>query len=200
MSLDDICYISIGSECSSAAALRNLQLRNFALPFDWVVTSPIAFTKCIMDDFHLFHKQLQKYNQSRIIDAYGILYPHDYPTVEARVPNPDGTYTEKPLAADWANYSGPVVEKYERRITRFLNLMNGPQPLVILYRGSVSNVCLFKSVFTKKYNKTNIVFVVATNEQTDESNIFTCQPEKNGKWNDELIWKETIDRAVRYLV
>ena len=196
---EPIAYVSIGHECSSAAALRNLQLRQFALPFDWVVTSSQAFTKCILDDFRQFHKQLRRHNQSRIVDAYGILYPHDYPTVEARVPNPDGTYTEKPLVDDWADHSGPVVEKYERRIARFLNIMNGKQPIIILYRGSVTSARLFKAVLLKKYNKSNIVFVVASNEQTDEPYIFTCQPEKNGKWNDEIIWKEAIDRAVQYL-
>ena len=196
---EPIAYVSIGHECSSAAALRNLQLRQFALPFDWVVTSSQAFTKCILDDFRQFHKQLRRHNQSRIVDAYGILYPHDYPTVEARVPNPDGTYTEKPLVDDWADHSGPVVEKYERRIARFLNIMNGEQPIIILYRGSVTSARLFKAVLLKKYNKSNIVFVVASNEQTDEPYIFTCQPEKNGKWNDEIIWKEAIDRAVQYL-
>jgi hypothetical protein len=199
MSNNTIGYISIGNECSSAAALRNLQLRNFALPFDWVVTSPIAFTKCIMDDFKLFHKQLQRYNQSRITDAYGILYPHDYPTVEARIPNPDGTYTEKQLVDDWTNYSGPVVEKYGRRIERFQTIMNGKSPLVILYRGKVSSVRLFKSLFLKKYGNENIAFVVATNEQTDESYIFTCQPEKGGKWNDDAVWKEAIDKATAFL-
>ena len=32
-------YLTIGYDCSPAAALRNLNLREFALPFDWVVSN-----------------------------------------------------------------------------------------------------------------------------------------------------------------
>ena len=36
-------YLTIGQDCSPAAALRNLNLRDFALPFDWVVSNINTF-------------------------------------------------------------------------------------------------------------------------------------------------------------
>lgn len=32
-------YLTIGNDCSPAAALKNLNLREFTLPFDWVVSN-----------------------------------------------------------------------------------------------------------------------------------------------------------------
>ena len=32
-------YLTLGYDCSPAGALKNLNLREFALPFDWVVSN-----------------------------------------------------------------------------------------------------------------------------------------------------------------
>ena len=79
----EISYIGLGSCCSPAAALRGLQLRNYALPFDWVVSSISALQTCIMDDFKSYHTHLYITNKrTRIIDKYGFEFPHDYPTID----------------------------------------------------------------------------------------------------------------------
>jgi hypothetical protein len=73
-------YLTIGSGCSPAAALRDLNLREFALPFDWVVSNINTIQKCIETNFEYFHKNLVlNNNKTRLIDYYGFEFPHDYP-------------------------------------------------------------------------------------------------------------------------
>ena len=56
-------FISIGYDCSPAAALRVLNYRNFALPFDWINTNIKGLNQCFEEDFSRFHTNL-KYNHS----------------------------------------------------------------------------------------------------------------------------------------
>lgn len=39
-------YLTIGYDCSPATALRNLNLREFALPFDWIVSKISSLDNC----------------------------------------------------------------------------------------------------------------------------------------------------------
>jgi hypothetical protein len=73
-------YLTLGNDCSPAGALKNLNLREFALPFDWVVSNVSILNNCFEDNFFKFHKNL-KFNVSktRVIDEYGFQFPHDYP-------------------------------------------------------------------------------------------------------------------------
>lgn len=40
-------FVSLGYDCSPAFALRDLSLRPYALPFDWVQSNYIQITNCI---------------------------------------------------------------------------------------------------------------------------------------------------------
>ena len=72
--------MSLGSECSPAAALRTLNIRAEALPFDWVESNLNKIMNCINDNFNNYHRNLQFNNKkTRLIDSYGIEFPHDYP-------------------------------------------------------------------------------------------------------------------------
>lgn len=65
-------YLTIGYDCSPAAALRGLHLREFALPFDWVVSNVNILQMCFETKFKDFHKSLTfNYNKTRLIDHYG---------------------------------------------------------------------------------------------------------------------------------
>ena len=73
-------YLTIGSDCSPAAALRGLNLRDFALPFDWVVSNITSLDKCFETNFEYFHKNLLlNGSKNKLIDYYGFQFPHDYP-------------------------------------------------------------------------------------------------------------------------
>ena len=51
-------FLTLGYDCSPAAALRNLELREHALPFDWVVSNVNSIHKCIEENFSVFHRNL----------------------------------------------------------------------------------------------------------------------------------------------
>jgi hypothetical protein len=51
-------FLTLGYDCSPAAALRNLELREHALPFDWVVSNVNSIHKCIEENFSRFHRNL----------------------------------------------------------------------------------------------------------------------------------------------
>ena len=73
-------FLTMGYDCSPAAVLINLNLRPHALPFDWTQCNIESIHKCFADDFAKFHTNLRfNHMQSRMIDVYGIQFPHDYP-------------------------------------------------------------------------------------------------------------------------
>ena len=51
-------YISLGSDCQAAKRARDMNKRNFALPFDWVVTYH-GVTDIIKNDFINFLPKLE---------------------------------------------------------------------------------------------------------------------------------------------
>jgi hypothetical protein len=187
-------YISLGSECSSAAALRSLNLRNFALPFDWVQTKYNQLYNCLYDDFSRFHTNLRlSVNKKRIIDDYGIEYPHDYPTCSSCLDNDITTFGEDVIVDHWQDYVSDVSLKYARRIERFRNVFKEVQPIIVLFRSSLYYANQIKLLLQSKYNRKDIYFVVATYEtQSPYLDIVVCDPEKNGTWNDEAIWLQGI--------
>jgi len=74
-------YVPLGNSCSPAAAVQTLEIRKFALPFDWVMSTYNGICQCINEDFKNFHKHLRvESNKSRIVDYYNISFPHDYST------------------------------------------------------------------------------------------------------------------------
>ena len=50
-------YLTIGFDCSPASALRNLNLRESALPFDWVISNIKFLQRCFETNFEYFHKK-----------------------------------------------------------------------------------------------------------------------------------------------
>ena len=109
MNYHDYHFITLGFNCAPALILRDLELRNYSLPFDWIITSNNQIINCIEDDFNKFHKNLHfTLNNHWLMDEYGIQYPHDYPL-----------NSNETIVDDWQNYHANVLTKYERRIQRF---------------------------------------------------------------------------------
>jgi len=44
-------FLTIGFDCSPASALRSLELRNYALPFDWIESNIKSIEHCFKDNF-----------------------------------------------------------------------------------------------------------------------------------------------------
>jgi hypothetical protein len=196
-------YVPLGYDCSTAQALKDLELREFALPFDWTQTHFIQILQCITDDFRKFHQDIKLINTpfgQRVIDNYGIQYPHDYPTIETeddkKEINEENFYNEKKIVDNYKDYIDKVLEKYQRRINRFKEIFKTKKPIIILYRGCYSNAEAFKNSLHKYYNRNDIIFVIANKEENHNNNgIICCNPEKNGNWNDKSVWLEAIELA-----
>ena len=181
-------YISLGLDCSPSSALKELNIRTKALPFDWVDSNAANLELCFQENFLRFHKNLRiTDDRLRVIDEYGFQFPHDYPKYD----NPDQ------IIKEWKNYQKNVLIKYERRIKRFYEILQKEQPAIILFRGSENKFQSVKAIIENNFKKDNAVYVVASLENKDVNNCFYCNPEKNGVWNESQIWEKSIKKAVQ---
>jgi hypothetical protein len=194
-------YITLGFDCSPAAALRGLELREFALPFDWIKLTVDILERCIKDDFKNFHKSLKfNYNKKMLIDYYGFQFIHDYPLIshEGEINNThlgEGIIAEKDSIIDnWQDYYEVVYEKYKRRIERFREIMKSPKPIIVLCRHNIAYVIQLKKFLNNHYNKNDIYFVVSSKETYEDNYIKLINTERNNQWNELDIWKEGLEK------
>ena len=207
-------FIPFGENCGPATALRSLKLRDFALPFDWVRSTPESLVRAVDDDFKSFHDDLRLSEcKMYVSDSYGFQFPHDYPTQKDKAVSSnskDEMAVEAILAEHWMEHIPATKEKYARRIERFQSLMKSDKQITILTTCKRKNVEVFRELFLRKYNKTNIVYVVLAEEDiTDEEKerllcegVSVCDPEtvwvdENDNWyiapeEQNLLWKNAI--------
>ena len=197
-------YLTIGYDCSPAAALKGLDLREFALPFDWVVSNIKVLQKCFENNFEDFHKNLTfNFNKTRLVDHYGFQFPHDYPlTNMTNFENNvgEGVFGEergKFISKNWFHYYQAVLDKYNRRVERFKNIINDTKPIIVLCRYNTKDVLELQELFIKYFKNNNIYFVNSCNELFENDNIKNIYTEKDNKWNDINIWKEGIDDIIK---
>ena len=197
-------YLTIGYDCSPAAALRNLNLRDFALPFDWVISRISGLETCFKSNFENYHKKLVfNPTKTRLIDAYGFEYPHDYPLngMSGHTTNiGEGVFGEehgKSISDNWEEYYSIVLEKYNRRIERFLTIVNDTKPIVVLCRYNTDNVLKLRELLMKYYKIKTIYFINSTRESYEDDTIKNIYTEKNNVWNDVTIWKEGLDDIIK---
>jgi Putative papain-like cysteine peptidase (DUF1796) len=203
--------LTIGNDCSPAAALRNLNLRTIALPFDWVVSNSSSLEKCFSTHFEFFHKNLYfNSTKKRLIDHYGFEFPHDYPLAsdnnlqitdidhigEGNIGEEDNKY----ICDNWLDYYPIVLEKYNRRIKRFQEIVSDPKPILILSRYFLDDIYKIKNLFNTYFNKHNIIFINATNINHISDNIINCNIEENGVWNDITLWQKWFNYAIELIL
>lgn len=197
-------YVTLGYDCSPANALRELNLREFALPFDWVVSNIFSLEMCFKTNFHYFHKNLIFNNShKRLIDIYGFQFPHDYPLNDMNnIDNNnigEGIYAEengKYICDNWIDYYNTVLEKYNRRIIRFQNIMNNTKPVIVLCRYPTNDVLQLQSLLITYYNKNNVYFVNSSYEIFENDKIINIHTEKNNIWNETEIWNQGINNIL----
>ena len=144
-------FITLGIDCQPTFALKQLDLRKYALPFDWLTSNANMTVECIKDDFKFFHKELKFDSNNVLCDKYGFGFAHDYPLKKEGEPAP---------VDNWMDYNADVIEKYERRIKRFNDILNSDTPIIAIYKGPKEDIQYFKQIFQEKYNKTNIVYII----------------------------------------
>lgn len=194
-------YMSLGYDCSPAATLRALNIRDEALPFDWVVSNLKIIRDCIEDNFADYHCHLQlNASCSRLIDKYGFQFPHDYPFTDNVYEDTHvgegvfGEEVQKKIIDNWVNYHPLVLEKYARRIERLYNYFRDDKPIIVLCRGyDLQSIMAFINYIMAKFNKGNIYFVVSSKYKYISTQIITCDTEANGIWNEPNIWQEGIN-------
>jgi len=196
-------YLTLGHDCSPAAALKNLHLRDFALPFDWVVANVHILEKCFQSNFVHFHKNLVfNYHKTRLIDYYNFEFPHDYPlTYMSNVEDTigEGVFGEengKQITDKWMDYYDVVVEKYSRRIERFKNIINDTKPIIVLCRYNTKDMLKLQNIFMECYKLQNVYFVNSSNEIFENDTIVNVHTEKNNIWNEASVWKQGIDNIM----
>ena len=202
----DYIYIPLGYDCSPANALKELGLRKYSLPFDWVQAYSINIIPCINDNFNQFHQNIKKIKGvkgDRIMDSYGIQYPHDYPTIDisSNIYHDKCVYTENIICSNYEDYKSDVLEKYKRRILRFYDLMyDRKRPIILLLRHSYKHALNIKNTMEQKFKRNNIYLVVASSERLTlyqyrimDRKIIVINPDINGEWNESTIWQKGID-------
>jgi hypothetical protein len=196
----DTCFVSLGYDCSPATVLKSLGYRKYSLPLDWVETKGNTLYNVLIDDFSNYHNRIKmSSDKKRIIDQYGVEFPHDYPTINKL------NTEENILVDDWKKYTPDIQEKYKRRIERFRNIfLNSNNNVIVLFRGHSFYANKLKDILNMRYPQTNIFFVIATFEtfyvRVLDNKIVMCNPEKNGVWNDVNAWNEAIETAKRLIV
>jgi hypothetical protein len=200
-------FLTLGYDCSPAAALRNLNLREFALPFDWIVSGVDTLEKCFESKFLYFHKHLEfNHNKTRLIDYYGFQFPHDYPLNHITDANSvgEGIFGEennKCIHDKWVDYYDIVLDKYNRRIERFNKIINDTNPIIVLCRYSTKDVLLLQNAFIKHFNIEPVYFVNSSNEIFENDKIININTEKNlDVWNDTAVWKQGIDDIIKKIL
>jgi hypothetical protein len=201
----DVNYLTLGYDCSPASALQQLHLRSFALPFDWVVSSVNNLKKCFETNFVNFHQKLYvNSNKTRLIDDYGFEFPHDYPLdgMDHSENNiGEGIIGEekgKVITDNWKNYYENVIEKYNRRIQRFNNIINdSSKPIIVLCRYSTDDVLKLQKILLNHFKRTDIYFINSSQKIFENDKIKNVYTEKNNHWNDIEIWKQGLDDIIK---
>lgn len=145
--------ISVGAACFVPEVLKNLRLRDFSGPFDWMYGSDVVTRlKCIYDEFHNYFNyydfEYEKPDNGKI--AYknkrtGIIYNHDF------------------APGDFEKIFPPVAEKYARRTNRMLAHLNNDKRVLLVFSefgktGNADQIVTMIDKLNKKFSA-NIDFL-----------------------------------------
>lgn len=89
-----------------------------------------------------------------------------------------------------------MLDKYNRRIERFKNIINDTKPIIVLCRYNTRDVLQLQQLFVKYYKLENIYFVNSSKKVFENDKIKNIYTEANGVWNDVNIWKQGIDDII----
>lgn len=180
--------ISIGSACNVARAARHNNLRTTAYPFDWMITSLQALKAGFQDDFaHVLMPEQVRENEDKksVIDGYGLIYIHDFPTVRNPITPEDGEIMPvHELARNWRDSISLVHAKFNRRLQRLLDLLRNGIPVALVRYNEMnkSDAEQFIELVKQKFPHAKAVLVVIGNT-----------PEFKESWNIPHVCNLYID-------
>lgn len=121
--------ISIGEWCSPASLLKEMKIRNFSTPFEWLFSKIGMVNECIEDNFQLFLDKNQ-YISSGKKQCHHIEYEKKY---------------KVPILFNHHNLTNEEdYQHFVRRTNRFMECINSDTPLLYLHIG-IPNIPQFKN-------------------------------------------------------
>ena len=148
--------ISIGSDCSVAGGLRNIQFKEFSYPFDWNVTKLKFIKDCFSEKFKNFEDILDKCEVSRNgylkYDNCIHFYHHD-----------------KIMSDSFKN-------KYKNRGQRLDNLLSENKKILFVRKGqkdTIKDLQILKKIIQNSYPnlKFKILLINNIKEESQQDNL-----------------------------
>lgn len=187
-------FIPLGQDCSVADALRRINKRKEAYPFDWMRCSVSSIIQCIKTGFEGFLKNT-RVNGTSVLDTYEFQYPHDFKTVNIEKYTDNPIYPEAEIAEDWEKWLPLIQEKYERRIQRFHNSMRNSNIVFVI--NSVINDNIIEEIYAtcnRVYENNNIYFIVINSHNTRLN--YALSGYINDIWYDMNAWETILQKAM----
>jgi hypothetical protein len=162
--------ISIGGDCTLASVLRTLNLRTQAFPFDWMFSSFSAVYSAFEDNFsHFLDPASLRVSDDKkmIIDHYGLLFVHDFPTIHHPAAiNEDDAHDWAEIRSDWRASIPAIRAKYGRRIARVQAALKSTDTVYFLRYGILKKDALkLRDLFIDRYPKLNFTIIAVNNVQ-----------------------------------
>jgi len=184
---DSVNFITLGTNCIVALKLKELGLKKYSLPFDYIISNKKSIINCINDDFKKMHTDLIEITDSRLQDLYGFIYVHDYPFTESCIekdittPGEESYEELSKLAPNYKDFINENIKKYQRKAQRFKEILKSKVPIIALHNNNDNNDNLkdiedFDSIIQKIYNKPNIVYITNSDKPSNNKHIITYNP------------------------
>ncbi len=155
-------FISLGEDCSVAAACRLLQYKDASYPLDWSVSKIEKIYEAFENKFNNFFMEdkitfcSKKYIKD--INNY-IYYYHDI------------------KYDDFINNKDLTIEKYNRRCNRIKNLLNSNKTILFIRKSNtdtINDIIKLKNIIIKSYPNLNFNILFITNkEYNNDQHIYT---------------------------
>jgi len=161
-------YVSLGRDCQIASSLVDFNMRRFALPFDWVLSSPFeGVIKAFEEDFEHFLDPLYLSYETNYIanNYYGFGFSHFFPMIG--VPITEDICVAGTVVDNYLDYLPAVQTTQERRIQRLKDLLSSEE-VVFFIRTHINKdeAVHFVSMLNEKYPQ--LVFIlVMVHERAD---------------------------------
>jgi mannosyltransferase OCH1-like enzyme len=180
-------FLTLGINCIPAINLKNLEMRKYSLPFDYIISNKKSIIDCLNNDFKQLHTNLIQISDTRLQDSYGFIYVHDYPFINSHSKDIttlcEESYEEhSKIIPDYKNYINDNISKYKRRSERFNEILKSELPIIALHinndtnNDNVIDIEEIDTIIKKLYNKTNIIYITNSDKPSNNLNIITYNP------------------------
>ncbi|MBY0110249.1 MAG: papain-like cysteine peptidase [Candidatus Babeliaceae bacterium] len=180
---NDVLVISLGNACGVAGALREYNIRNEAYPFDWIVSpfkSVYAMIETDFDNFLMDNALVIRSDGSAVIDTINNFeFVHDFPTVYSINQTEHEEIQAGKITSIFLNYLPQIKEKYNRRISRFINACKGNKRVIFIRNRDISMQQAFAlcKLLTQKYPQLNYILVLIDDQNNMCSEMDIFQPQ-----------------------